>query len=197
MRACMRACDPRDQSVTVHSAGHFVKPFMSFFLALTDIPHGLELLVGSHVANKKHGCNRHVMGQKGFEACMDRLELDSRGVAWWDLEPGDAILFYGSVFHWTVLQKNPRKAVSIRYVPADMMYTGYGLDWTRGSFQNWKCGPLGGCPAYPIFYSNDSSRMKDEPWPLYAKNKDYSPLVLLFRRLLVKLDWRCDKVIDN
>jgi len=180
----------------LHKAGHFVKPMASIYLALTDLPHGLELLKGSHVANQRHGCRRHMQGPVEFKACMDRLERDCHGVAWWDLAPGDVIVFYGSLLHWSVLQEKPRKALSVRYVPADMMYTGFVQHYGLASYVNWKCGPIGGCPAYPIFYSNDSSRMKEQPWPLWGFNKDTSPVVARLRRLLWHLDIRCGLIFD-
>lgn len=195
--------DPRDQSVHedtdaylghLHKAGHFVKPQASFFIAITDLPRGLEFLAGSHVANQKHRCRR-ANDHEDFSVCMDRLERDCNGSLGWDLKAGDAILFYGSTFHWTVFQENPRQAISIRYVPADMMFTGFYVD-PLASHVNWKCGPIGGSPANPILFSENRSRMKDQPWPLFPKNKDFDPRFLRLRELMHRLDTRCGLIYD-
>lgn len=196
--------DPRDQSVhedtdgfygNFHSAGHFVKPLASVFLALTDIPHGFELLAGSHVANRRHGCRRgaddHV-----FEACMDRLEQDCNGSIWWDLKVGDAVFFYGSIFHWSVLQENPRVAFSIRYAPADMKSTGFSVFPELYQWTNWGCGPVGDNPAFPIMYSNDSSRMRDYKWPLLVTNRAMSPLFWNLEKLQSQLGLACPKIYE-
>jgi len=192
---------PTDQSVhedtdafvgLLHRSGHFTKPQASIFLALTPIPRGLELLAGSHVANQRHRCRR-VRDVIPLD-CMDRLEKDCHGFLSYDMEPGDVVFFYGSTFHWTVLREQPRVALSVRYVPADMMYTGAVKGGDSASYYPWKCAPIGSA-AFPVYYAKNAT-LTEQPWPLWPKNKDNSLIVQVVRRLLFHLDTRCGPIND-
>jgi len=173
-----------------------VKPQASIFLALTDIPHGIEFLAGSHVHNQKHKCRR-TWPITGFAECMDRLAKDCYGAKGWDMKAGDAILFYGSTFHWSVLQEKRRLAFSVRFIPADMMFTGSMACDSLQSFYPWKCSPLGGSSAYPVFYSTDERMpVKEQPWPVLPRNSDIWPGARALRRALLRADIRCDPIDD-
>eukprot|EP00747_Dinoflagellata_sp_TGD_P207232 gnl/TRDRNA2_/TRDRNA2_80818_c0_seq2.p1 gnl/TRDRNA2_/TRDRNA2_80818_c0~~gnl/TRDRNA2_/TRDRNA2_80818_c0_seq2.p1 ORF type:complete len:382 (+),score=36.51 gnl/TRDRNA2_/TRDRNA2_80818_c0_seq2:48-1193(+) len=174
--------DVQGYEAALHTGGHFAIPLASLFLAITDVPHGLELLAGSHVENRKHRCIVSRTTGKLDPECMNRLERDCNGVRWWDLKAGDAILFYGETFHWTKLQQNSRLALSTRFIPADLMYTGLPRLPPRISQAPAKCTPYGGNPVYPIVFSNDSSTTsRGEIWPVWPRNTDVSPLMNRFR----------------
>mmetsp|Transcript_68114 Transcript_68114/g.154133 ORF Transcript_68114/g.154133 Transcript_68114/m.154133 type:complete len:364 (-) Transcript_68114:100-1191(-) len=164
---------------TLHSGGHFVVPLSSIFLAISDIPHGLKLLAGSHIQNRKFKCPD---GPALLDSnCMDPLEEKCNGERSWDLKAGDAIIFWGEAFHWTEFTPNPRLAISIRYLPSDFVYTG-GLTSVGGRGLPPPCSPLGGSLGYPILYPPEEATT-DFPFPQRMKCHSLSELRVLIVEL--------------
>jgi len=99
--------------------------FVSAWLALSDAPHGLDFLRGSHRVRRELflECNR---SKDGLERLLDddcaqtfaRQRAEPRAgaasPAWFDLAPGDALVFDGQVAHRGVSWARPRLTIAVR-----------------------------------------------------------------------------------
>jgi len=169
-------------SRALHRNGHSVIPLSSIFLALTDIPHGLKFIAGSHVLNSKHRCPPS-NDVPGAQDCFDRLWNESFGERSWDLKAGDAVLFWGEVYHWTQLTENARQALSIRYIPADMAFKGGTVHADLADMAPPLCAPLGGSPGHPVLHPPPKSVPGIDPgkdahtgqdrWPLWPRCPEF------------------------
>mmetsp|Transcript_57776 Transcript_57776/g.115796 ORF Transcript_57776/g.115796 Transcript_57776/m.115796 type:complete len:405 (-) Transcript_57776:51-1265(-) len=104
---------------------------ITIWVAVTDAPHGLEFIRGSHLYPREilQECNNsHKMGQKGSRlanhTCVvkfskEHLEPDFGTPAhiWEDLRPGDAWIFLGPTLHRGLAWARRRLALSVRLVP--------------------------------------------------------------------------------
>uniref|UniRef100_A0A7S0BDN1 Phytanoyl-CoA dioxygenase n=1 Tax=Pyrodinium bahamense TaxID=73915 RepID=A0A7S0BDN1_9DINO len=105
------------------------RKMVSLWLPLTEAPHGMEFLRGSHRVRTELTlrCNRSREGPWGERlidhACSqsfvkERLEPTlGHASHWWiDLRPGDGVLFDGELTHRGVAWARPRVAVAMRFV---------------------------------------------------------------------------------
>lgn len=162
---------------SLHSTGYPVVPLSSIFLALSDIPFGLHFIAGSHLLNEKYRCP-HGPSMHGAYECFDRLWNASLGERVWDLKAGDAVVFWGGAYHWTTLTEHARQALSIRYIPADLLYTGRPADTFSADMMPPACGPLGGTAAHPIMHPPPAlapgldpatGSGPGQPWPVWPR----------------------------
>lgn len=152
-------------AMSLHTGGRFVIPLSSVFVALTDIPHGLAFLAGSHVQNRKLQFNCGG-GPVGVDlACVDRLEQACDGARSWDMKAGDVVIFWGETYHWTQYTENARQAISIRFVPADLMYTGRPAAPVYADLYPPACTPIGGSLAHPIVWPPEDSTVAQQRFP--------------------------------
>mmetsp|Transcript_95740 Transcript_95740/g.298124 ORF Transcript_95740/g.298124 Transcript_95740/m.298124 type:complete len:354 (-) Transcript_95740:47-1108(-) len=102
------------------------------WLAITDAPHGLEMMRGTSDFGVRldltRRCNRSGTLGKAGERLLDsecvlqyaKTQIDPRlgysSHMWFDMTAGDMILFHGNVAHRGLVWANPRLAISVRLV---------------------------------------------------------------------------------
>merc|ERR1719436_2088690 len=110
---------------------------------------------------------------------MDALEKSCSGERSWDLKAGDAILFWGEVYHWTHHTPNARLALSIRYLPSDFVYTGHKTSWDGREGMPAPCALLAGSRPFPVLYPPENET-RDPVWPLFLEGGPfYEPRSLI------------------
>merc|ERR1712032_471251 len=70
------------------------------------------------------------------------------------------------------LTEKPRVALSIRYFPSDMLFTGQYLWITEMSHHPWKCEPLGYSAVNPVVYPPSAVARQKHVWPVRKRNID-------------------------
>jgi len=143
----------------------YLLPFVTIWVALTDAKRPLEFIAGSHIRNMQHDCpyGSSLTVQDG---CIKKLEADCHGRLSWDVQLGDAIVFYAQTYHWALLHKEPRLGFSMRYIAADHKHDVFDLATMRFTslLPQW-CVPVRNGTYAPVVYPRSSSTIDDQPWP--------------------------------
>eukprot|EP00413_Alexandrium_margalefii_P044663 CAMPEP_0204587066 /NCGR_PEP_ID=MMETSP0661-20131031/47841_1 /ASSEMBLY_ACC=CAM_ASM_000606 /TAXON_ID=109239 /ORGANISM="Alexandrium margalefi, Strain AMGDE01CS-322" /LENGTH=363 /DNA_ID=CAMNT_0051596751 /DNA_START=44 /DNA_END=1135 /DNA_ORIENTATION=+ len=159
-------------------------PFASAWVAFTEANHSIGLIAGTHTAN--HTC--------GFSdatpnfTCLVKLTEDLarlRGrpsVLSYDLKPGDVIIFYNQLLHYTKedTQTPKRAAASIRYIAADHGFGGPVIETNDivmfRSRHPRQCTDLGNSPLFPLADAPQEVGQAPLGWPVMPRVEDLATM---------------------
>mmetsp|Transcript_1465 Transcript_1465/g.4336 ORF Transcript_1465/g.4336 Transcript_1465/m.4336 type:complete len:352 (+) Transcript_1465:75-1130(+) len=149
-------------------------PFASAWVALSEANHSVGFIAGSHAA--RHGCGYSDAAPD--DACLVALaasltKLRGRpSIVTYALKPGDAVVFYNQVFHYTKEETETplRAALSVRYVAADHGFQGPIVETTDiyhwWSFFPKQCTALDSGVLFPPAHAPAEAGKWPPGWPL-------------------------------
>eukprot|EP00413_Alexandrium_margalefii_P021366 CAMPEP_0204559572 /NCGR_PEP_ID=MMETSP0661-20131031/32070_1 /ASSEMBLY_ACC=CAM_ASM_000606 /TAXON_ID=109239 /ORGANISM="Alexandrium margalefi, Strain AMGDE01CS-322" /LENGTH=362 /DNA_ID=CAMNT_0051566815 /DNA_START=96 /DNA_END=1184 /DNA_ORIENTATION=+ len=155
-------------------------PFASAWVAFTAANHSVGFLAGTHTAN--HSCG-YSDANPNFTCLMEMTQELARlrgrpSVLSYDLKPGDVIIFYNQVFHYTKEDTYTpiRSAASIRFIAADHGFGGPVIETNDilmfRSQHPWQCTDLGNSPLFPLADAPQEVGRAPPGWPVFPRVED-------------------------
>eukprot|EP00413_Alexandrium_margalefii_P006537 CAMPEP_0204518502 /NCGR_PEP_ID=MMETSP0661-20131031/4229_1 /ASSEMBLY_ACC=CAM_ASM_000606 /TAXON_ID=109239 /ORGANISM="Alexandrium margalefi, Strain AMGDE01CS-322" /LENGTH=362 /DNA_ID=CAMNT_0051523949 /DNA_START=42 /DNA_END=1130 /DNA_ORIENTATION=- len=155
-------------------------PFASAWVAFTEANHSIGLLAGTHTANHSCGYSDEV---PNFTCLLELTEDLARlrgkpSILSYDLKPGDVIIFYNQLFHYTKedTQTPKRVAASIRYIAADHGFGGPVIEGNDivlfRSRHPQQCTDLGNSPLFPLADAPQEVGRAPPGWPVMPRVED-------------------------
>eukprot|EP00413_Alexandrium_margalefii_P026626 CAMPEP_0204560234 /NCGR_PEP_ID=MMETSP0661-20131031/32493_1 /ASSEMBLY_ACC=CAM_ASM_000606 /TAXON_ID=109239 /ORGANISM="Alexandrium margalefi, Strain AMGDE01CS-322" /LENGTH=362 /DNA_ID=CAMNT_0051567545 /DNA_START=54 /DNA_END=1142 /DNA_ORIENTATION=+ len=155
-------------------------PFASAWVAFTEAKHSIGLIAGTHTAN--HSCG-YSDASPNF-TCLVELTEDlarlrgSPSVLSYDLKPGDVIISYNQLFHYTKEDTHSpkRAAASIRYIAADHGFGGPVIETNDvvmlRSRHPRQCADLDNSPLFPLADAPQEVGRAPPGWPVTPRVED-------------------------
>mmetsp|Transcript_5468 Transcript_5468/g.9527 ORF Transcript_5468/g.9527 Transcript_5468/m.9527 type:complete len:218 (+) Transcript_5468:2-655(+) len=156
-------------------------PAVTIWVALTDAPQALEVLLGSHA--ESHNCSysfspTHDADQECIGSEYAAALSSARGTpASWigNFKAGDALVLHGKVWHRGWSHTQDRLAISLRFYSGGTRFEReLSQDFAVVFYQKFlpqECGSLDG-PLFPIVFPPELANISTERWPLQVRWRD-------------------------